>query len=145
MAKVFIALGTNLGDRKKNIQEALSGLEKIEGLVVDKVSDFIETEPVDCPGSNFLNGVIKVTTFLSPKKILEELFGIEQSLGRKREFKNAPRTIDLDILLYDDKIINEPYLKVPHPLMMQRKFVMSPLLEIEPEIIELVEFLFRSK
>ncbi len=141
MSKVFIGLGSNLGDRGGNIQAALSLLKENENLVIDKVSNIIETEPVNAPGPNFFNGVVKLTTVLSPSELLEQLFVIEKRLGRKRKFKNAPRIIDLDILLYDDEIINEPNLKVPHPLMTRRQFVMKPLLEIEPDIAELVESL----
>ena len=144
MSVVFIGVGSNLGDRAKNIAEVIGYLRSTKGVVVDKVSSFIETEPQGAQGPNYLNGVIKIKTDLLPQDLLSKLQEIEERLGRLRPFKNAPRSIDLDILLYDDEIIDELNLKVPHSRMFAREFVLNPLFEIEPEIRMLVEN-FRNK
>ncbi len=139
MSTVFLGLGSNLGDRLANITAALNCLREVEGIAIDKVSSFYETEPQDAPGPKYLNGVIKVITDLSPKEVLFATQAIEKRLGRERPFKNAPRTIDLDILLYGDKEIRDDDLTVPHPRMFKRKFVMKPLLEIEPGIDRIIK------
>lgn len=139
MAIVFLGVGSNLGSRLKNITNAIDCLKNTAGIAVDKVSTFFETEPVGAVGPNYLNGVIKIRTGLSANHLLEKLQNIEKSLGRTRSFKNAPRIIDLDILLYNNCMINEPELRIPHPRMFERDFVMKPLLEIEPGIAPLID------
>lgn len=135
---VFIGIGANLGSRTENIEKALICLSNKEEIKVEKVSSLLETKPVAGPGPDYLNAVVKITTTLSPRELLEELLGIEAKLGRKRSFKNAPRIIDLDILLYGDEKINQPDLIVPHPRMMERDFVIKLLRELEPEFKEYV-------
>ena len=130
---VYIALGTNLGDKEKNLREALRNLTQ-KGITVCKVSDFIVTKPygvTDQP--DFLNAVAEIETDKSPTELLRILLQIEQEMGRKRIRRWGERNIDLDLLLYDDRIINLPELKVPHPDMQHRDFVLCPLVQIAPE------------
>jgi len=130
MSTVYIGIGSNLGDRLKNINRAVDCLKADKDITVEKISSIIETEPVGSVGPRYLNAAVKITTELAPGKLLAVLQDIEKKLGRRRPFKNAPRTIDLDILLYDDKLVDEPDLKIPHPRMLEREFVMKPLSEI---------------
>lgn len=135
MPVVFIGVGSNLGDREDYIIKAINCLKETSNITVGKISPIIETEPQDAVGQEkYLNAVIKLETNLAALDLLKELRSIEDSLGRIRSFKNAPRRIDLDILLYGEEAIDEPELKVPHPRMFERKFVIEPLLEIEPEL-----------
>ncbi len=127
----YIGIGSNLGDRKKHIKNAIEKLKETEGVEVKKISNIYETEPVGGPKQGkYLNGVIEIETWLEPSDLMIKLQKIEKQSGRIRSVKNAPRTIDLDILLYGDKKIDEPGLKIPHPRMYEREFVMKPLKEI---------------
>ncbi|MDP2980610.1 MAG: 2-amino-4-hydroxy-6-hydroxymethyldihydropteridine diphosphokinase [Candidatus Omnitrophota bacterium] len=127
----YIGIGSNLGDREKYIENAIEKLKNIEGVEVKRVSNIHETEPVGGPRQGkYLNAAIEIETGLKPRELLAKLQDIEKQLGRKRTVKNAPRTIDLDILLYGDNKIDEPDLKIPHPGMREREFVMKPLIEI---------------
>ena len=120
-----------MGDRKKHIEDAIEKLKNIEGVEVKRVSSIYETEPVGGPKQGkYLNGAIEIETGLGPREFLGKLQDIEKELGRKKTVKNGPRTIDLDILLYGDNKIDEPDLKIPHPNMREREFVMKPLKEI---------------
>ncbi len=130
MEEVYIGIGSNLGDRSKNIKQALEFLKDIDGIKLDKVSSFIESKPETGVGPDYLNGVAKISTEISPRDLLEVLQGIENRLGRQRPFKAAPRTIDLDILLYGKRVVNEPGLVIPHPRIHQREFVLQPLAEL---------------
>lgn len=132
---VFIAIGSNLFDRKKNIEEAISNLKK-EGIEIVAISSIIETEPygfTDQP--KFLNCVVKAKTTKTPRELLKTLLSIELKLGRIREKRWGPRTIDLDILFYDDLIIDEEDLKIPHYDIQNRLFVLKPLSEIAGDFI----------
>lgn len=132
---VFIAIGSNLLDRKKNIEEAISNLKK-EGIEIVAISSIIETEPygfTDQP--KFLNCVVKAKTTKTPRELLKTLLSIELKLGRIREKRWGPRTIDLDILFYDDLIIDEEDLKIPHYDIQNRLFVLKPLSEIAGDFI----------
>ncbi len=132
---MFIGLGSNLGDRKSNLERALAYINHHTDIEIIKVSSFIETTPVGGPPQgNYLNAVAKLKTALSPEELLEFLQEVERKLGRTRTVRFGPRTIDLDILLYEDKRIDTPMLKIPHPRMWEREFVMRPLLEIAPYI-----------
>jgi 2-amino-4-hydroxy-6-hydroxymethyldihydropteridine diphosphokinase len=134
MATVYIALGSNVGDRKTNLHEAVSHLENC-GVRVVKVSSFYETEPVDYLDQPwFLNAVLEATTELSPAHLLAAMRGIESQMGSKKPFAKGPRLIDLDILLFGDQIVESAELQVPHPRMLQRNFVLVPLAEIAPEV-----------
>ena len=129
---VYIGIGSNLGDRKANIEKAMRLLSLVKGLKLDGASSIYETEPVGGPPQNkFLNGALRVKTSLSPFLLLAELKKIEKRLGRKRGIKNGPRTIDLDILLYGNKKVNTNILKVPHPRMHKREFVLRGLRELK--------------
>lgn len=129
----YLGLGSNLGDREANIRKAISLIGEKVGLVL-RQSSLIETEPWGFESSNkFLNGVILVETPLTPRQLLKVTQSIERQLGRRRKSTSSSysdRPIDIDILLYDDLTVNEPDLKIPHPLMQQRDFVMIPLQEI---------------
>lgn len=136
MAIVYIALGSNLGDRAGNITKAI-GLLREKGSTLLKSSTMIETEPVGGPPQDkFLNAVIKIKTDCSPDELLSRCLSIEQKLGRVRTIPNGPRTVDLDILLYDDLTVNTPQLTIPHPRMWERDFVLEPLKEIDPQVLE---------
>lgn len=125
-----------MGDRRQNIQSAIVLLEQ-GGAEILKCSTIIETDPVGTvPQGKFLNAAIKVRTQLSPEMLLSLCQSIERQLGRVRGAVNGPRTIDLDILLYDYLTVDTPQLKIPHPRMFERDFVMNPLKEIEPDLSE---------
>ena len=132
--KIYLSLGSNVGDRAKNLTMAIS-LLKDAGIQVVKVSSIYETEPVGYFEQEwFLNLVIEGETELGAAQLLRALRGIETRMGSKKPFANGPRLIDLDILLYADESINSPELIVPHPRMLQRKFVLAPLAEIAPKL-----------
>ena len=132
--KVYLGLGSNLGDKAENIRKAISLIGERVGTVF-RQSSLIETEPWGFQSENtFLNGVILVETTLTPRQLLKATQKIERDLGRKKKSDSSKnysdRPIDIDILLYDDLTVDEPDLKIPHPLMEQRDFVMIPLREI---------------
>lgn len=130
----YIAFGSNMGDKRDNIKKALDKIRKRKINII-KVSSIYETEPYGVlDQDSFLNGVLKIETTLDPNELLQELLDIEKELKRVRKRKWGPRTIDLDIIFYDDLIINEENLKVPHPDMQNRKFVLKPLCDIEPDL-----------
>jgi 2-amino-4-hydroxy-6-hydroxymethyldihydropteridine diphosphokinase len=133
--EVFIALGSNIGDREKNISQALSLLAKIPGIRIIAVSSLIKTKAVGGPKQpDYLNGAVKIATKLTARRLLTELNRIEEKLGRTRVIKNGPRTIDLDILLFGNETVDTPRLRIPHPRMLERDFVMQPLTEIAPQL-----------
>ena len=131
----YIALGANLGDRRGNIAAALERLNRVPGVTVTKASTLVENPAVGGPADSpaFLNGAVEIETSLAAVELLEALLSIEQSLGRVRKDKWGPRAIDLDLVLYGDRVVNEPGLTVPHPLMHERRFVLEPLAEIAPD------------
>lgn len=131
---VYLSLGSNLGDRAANLRAGIAALSEV-GLQVSKVSSFYETEPVDYLAQPwFLNCAVEAETALDPLALLRELRGIEAALGSKKEFAKGPRVLDIDILLYGDQTIDTPELRVPHPRMLARKFVLAPLAEIAPRL-----------
>jgi 2-amino-4-hydroxy-6-hydroxymethyldihydropteridine diphosphokinase len=132
----FLGLGTNLGDRRKNLARVLALLDKEKGIRVDEVSSVYESEPwgvIDQPG--FLNMVARVSTTRDPRSLLAACTEIEAELGRVRDRKWGPRVIDVDILLFDDLEMEEEGLTIPHPHMLEREFVMVPLLELQADIV----------
>jgi 2-amino-4-hydroxy-6-hydroxymethyldihydropteridine diphosphokinase len=132
--KAYLSAGSNLGDRKQNLIHALNFLQK--QTVVRKVSSFFETEPVGYLNQPwFLNLAIEIETSLRPAELLSLCQDIEASCGRIRTFPNAPRTLDLDILLFEDLVINERDLVIPHPRLQERRFVLEPLAQIAPEVM----------
>jgi len=131
---IYLSLGSNLGDREKNLREAISALEGA-GVRVLKISSFYETEPVDLREQPwFLNCVVQGETKTPPVDLLRALRGIESRMGSKKLVAKGPRLIDIDILLYGDETIDTPELQVPHPRMLHRKFVLAPLAEIAPDL-----------
>ncbi|WP_455932007.1 2-amino-4-hydroxy-6-hydroxymethyldihydropteridine diphosphokinase [Parvimonas micra] len=135
MNKVWIALGSNMGEGRKNLDLAIKMMNE-RGVSVKKVSTYIETEPYGyTEQDNFVNAVCIAETKLSPRELLETLLKIELEMGRVRIIKWGPRIIDLDILFYEDLIINEEDLKVPHIEIQKRSFVLEPMNEISPDKI----------
>ncbi len=133
----FISIGSNMGDKLYNCRRAVESLNLIENLSVDSVSKYYKTEPVDYLDQDwFVNLAVKIKTCLEPYNLLKELNYIEKLLGsRKKEVRFGPRILDLDIIFYDDIIINTKELKIPHPRMHERRFVLKPLCDIEPDFI----------
>jgi len=130
---VFLGLGSNLGDRRGFIEKAASMIADVEGVEWKGLSSLLETAPVGGPPQgDYLNAAGELATSLSCRELFEELQGIETELGRVRMVLNGPRTIDLDILLFGDSVIEEGDLLVPHPRMCERSFVLEPLCEIAP-------------
>jgi 2-amino-4-hydroxy-6-hydroxymethyldihydropteridine diphosphokinase len=134
----LIGLGSNLGDRPTNLNGAISALGWVPGVKVRLVSSFHETEPVGGPPGQglFLNAVALLETDLEPLPLLHVLQEIESRFGRQRTVRWGERTLDLDLLLFDDRIINTPELSLPHPRMRTRKFVLSPLAEVAPGAVD---------
>ena len=135
--RVWIGAGARDGDRLANMTDALRCLSTA-GVGIVKVSSLYETEPVDLPGDrSLLNGALEAASALEPRELLNVCLAVEQTLGRRREMgRTGPRPIDLDILLYDDRVIEEhedPALIVPHPRLHERRFVLTPLAEIAPD------------
>ena len=132
-ALVYLSLGSNVGDRELQLRDALRRLGA-NGRVV-AVSSFYETEPVEFTDQAwFLNCVVGLETTETPEQLMMALLQIEQQMGRRRIQKKGPRTIDIDILLFDEAIVDSPALTIPHPAMHQRRFVLEPLAEIAPEV-----------
>ncbi len=131
-----IALGSNLGDSRTLLESALTALETTEGIVLKARSHWYQTKAVGPPQPDYLNGCALLQTNLTPQTLLTTLLAIEQQFGRIRRERNGPRTLDLDLLLFDQLILDTPSLQIPHPRMTERAFVLVPLLEIAPDWIE---------
>ena len=130
---VFVALGTNLGDRERNLARGVAGLAE-RGVRVARASSVYETEPVGGPAQGaYLNAVVQADTALDAAAVLASCLEVERAVGRERGVLNAPRTLDLDLLLYGSLVMRAKGLTVPHPRMHQRRFVLAPLLEIAPD------------
>ena len=134
----YIALGSNMGDRRGTLEGAIAALVATPGVAVKKVSSFHETEPVGGPPGQglFLNAAAVLETTLDPLGLLNVLHEIEERFGRTRTVHWGERTLDLDLLLFDDKIIDTPELTIPHPRMAARRFVLEPLAEIAPGAVD---------
>ena len=135
--QVYVAMGSNLGDRDAYLAAGLAALRATAGVEVVAVSPLYETDPVGPPPQGpYLNGAIELATTLAPYALLERLLEIEASQGRKRgPDRNAPRTLDLDLLLYGDRKLAGPDLEVPHPRLADRPFVLEPLCDLAPNLI----------
>lgn len=136
MPVAYIGLGSNLSEPAAQVAEAIRKLSALPGTRLRASSSLYRSAPVgylDQP--DFVNAVAEVETDLAPHALLDALLALEQTFGRTREFRNAPRTLDLDVLLYDDLQLQEPGLTVPHPQMHLRAFVLQPLLEIAPQCV----------
>ncbi|ABS35268.1 2-amino-4-hydroxy-6-hydroxymethyldihydropteridine diphosphokinase [Clostridium botulinum] len=135
MHTVYVAFGSNIGEKESYIKRALEKIEE-RGMEIIKVSSIYETEPYGVlDQDSFLNGVVKIETNLTPEDLIGELLNIEKQLNRVRERRWGPRTIDLDIIFYDDLIINEKDLVIPHKDMENREFVLKPLCDIDENFI----------
>lgn len=137
---VYLSLGTNMGDKKKNLLEAIEKIGKLENTKVTSQSTILETEPFGYTEQDmFLNACIEIKTLFTPQELLEKLLNIELEMGRVRTIKWGPRIIDIDILFFDDEIIQDKNLAVPHPWISERMFVLEPLCEIAPNLIHPLE------
>ena len=134
MAEVALGLGSNLGDRETHLTGAVRGLEATDGIRVRAVSSLWETPPWGIEEQpHFLNACVLIETFLSPLEVLDTCLAIERAHGRERSLRWGPRTLDMDVLYYDDIEMAEERLILPHPRMLLRSFVLAPLAEIAPE------------
>jgi 2-amino-4-hydroxy-6-hydroxymethyldihydropteridine diphosphokinase len=134
----LIGLGSNLGDRKAMLDGAVAALRDTPGVRVRAVSSYHETKPVGGPPGQgpFLNAAAALETTLDPFELLENLRRVEGRFGRTREVQWGPRTLDLDLLLFGDRIVETATLQIPHPRMAGRRFVLAPLVEIAPDVVE---------
>lgn len=136
MAQAYLGFGSNLGDRKKHILTAMGLLNQADGVSIVSYSSLFETEPVGVTDQPmFLNAAAEVETNLSPRGLLELIRKVEKKIGRTPTYRWGPREIDVDILLYDDLVIDEKGLTIPHPRMHERAFVLAPLFEIAPNAV----------
>jgi len=134
LAKVYLGLGANLGDRERNLVRAVELLS--QWVRIEDLSSLYETDPVGyLEQPRFLNAVCALTTNMSPEDLLRLAKNIEYTLGRTPSFQNAPRPVDIDILFYGDRVINLPDLTIPHPRLVERAFVLVPLAEIAPDLV----------
>lgn len=133
--RVFVGLGANLGDAQATLQGALDQLGRLPDTRLVATSSLYRTAPVDASGPDFLNAVAELRTGLEPHALLAQLQAIELRHGRERPYRNAPRTLDLDLLRYGDRRLSTPTLTLPHPRMDERAFVLVPLAELAPELV----------
>jgi 2-amino-4-hydroxy-6-hydroxymethyldihydropteridine diphosphokinase len=132
--RVFVGLGGNLGDAKRTVLEALDALTRLPRTRLVARSSLYRSAPVDAGGPDFINAVAELQTELSPLQLLRELQALEQAAGRERPYRNAPRTLDLDLLLFGQRVLDTAVLTVPHPRLQLRAFVLQPLLELAPAL-----------
>jgi 2-amino-4-hydroxy-6-hydroxymethyldihydropteridine diphosphokinase len=135
----YIALGANLGDAARTVQLAIAKLGSIAHTRLVRASSLYQSAPIDSTGPDYINAVAEVLTYLPAPLLLEQLQMQEQAAGRQRPYANAPRTLDLDLLLYGDATVQSPALTLPHPRMGQRAFVLQPLAEIAPQWVTAAE------
>ncbi len=136
MGRSAIALGSNLGDSLTTLENALKTLAQTPGIILQAVSSWYVTKAVGPPQPDYLNGCALLGVQMSPEALLETLLGIEAKFGRIRRDRWGPRTLDLDLLLFDDLILETPSLQIPHPRMSERAFVLVPLAEIASDWVE---------
>lgn len=134
-ARAWIGLGANLGDARETIEHALNALRETRDIESLTVAPLYGSDPVDAQGPTFVNTVAHIHTTLAPLALLDALQAIEQTHGRKRPFRNAPRTLDLDLLLYEGVTLETPRLTLPHPRMHERAFVLRPLIDLTPDLL----------
>lgn len=133
MHRAFIALGANLEDPAAQVRAALADLTGSGDIALVAASSLYRTAPIGADGPDYINAVAAVDTPLPPAGLLSRLFAVEAHFGRTRSYRNAPRTLDLDLLLYDDQVLDGPELTLPHPRLHLRAFVLVPLAEIAPD------------
>ena len=131
----WVGIGANLGDAQANVLDVLARLARLDGSTLLHTSSLYRTAPIDSSGDDYINAVACLDTSLAAHDLLAALQDIELAHGRERPYRNAPRTLDLDLLLYGDDVIASPTLTVPHPRMHERAFVLQPLLEVAPDIV----------
>ncbi|MCZ6462762.1 MAG: 2-amino-4-hydroxy-6-hydroxymethyldihydropteridine diphosphokinase [Proteobacteria bacterium] len=132
----YVSLGSNLGHRSAHLTAAVTALRALPDVEIDAASRVYETDPVGPPPQErYLNAALRVRTSLPPRRLLRALLEIERARGRRRAGRDGPRTLDLDLLLYGDRVIDEPGLRVPHPLLHERAFVLEPLCEIAGSVL----------
>ena len=131
-----VGLGANLGDAPATVRAAIAAIATLANTELLRASRLYASAPIDSSGPDYINAVVQVRTALSAPALLAELQTIERAAGRERPYRNAPRTLDLDLLLYGDAHISSPALTVPHPRMQQRAFVLLPLAEIAPALVD---------
>lgn len=131
----YIGIGANLGHALQQVTDAIALMDTKGTIRVTTVSSFYRTEPIDSSGDDYINAVFKIETSLDADDLLTQLFDIEQQFGRERPYYNAPRTLDLDLLMFNDEVRTTPRLTLPHPRMHERAFVLIPLIEIAPGIV----------
>ena len=137
MARVFLGLGSNMGDRQAMLGRAVARIAALPGTAVTRTSPIAETDPVDYTDQpRFLNQVIIIETALAPRDLLAALKRAEQELGRVKSVPRGPRAIDIDILLYDDLVLESEELTIPHPEIHNRRFILDHLVELEPELVD---------
>lgn len=138
--KAFLSLGSNIGTKQINLSNAIKHIRELANTQVNKISSFVETEPYGLKEQdNFFNTCIEIKTLFSPHELLDNLLIIEKEMGRVRTIKWGPRLIDIDIILFDNLIIQDDNLAIPHPYMCDRNFVLKPLSEIAPNVIHPLE------
>lgn len=136
MSAAWVGLGANLGDARAALAAAVRALAQLPGTRLHQVSSLYTSAPVDAAGPDYLNAVARLDTTLAPLALLHALQAIENAAGRERPYRNAPRTLDLDLLLYAGQRLDTPALQLPHPRMQERAFVLLPLAEISPEQVD---------
>lgn len=138
-ARAFIGIGANLGDAEATVTKACLDVGKLPNTELLRQSSLYASAPHEASGPDFVNAVVEILTSLSPHSLLEQLHQLEANEARTRTYRNAPRTLDLDILLYAEEVIQTPSLTVPHPRMNQRAFVLVPLAEIAPKRVSVTQ------
>jgi 2-amino-4-hydroxy-6-hydroxymethyldihydropteridine diphosphokinase len=134
--RAYVALGSNLGNPVQAVEDAIDAMAALRGSLLKAISSLYRTAPVGLKHQpDFINAVVAIDTRLGPRELLDELFALEAKFGRERSVKNAPRTLDLDLLLHGDTVRNDPELTLPHPRMHERAFVLAPLAEIAPNLV----------
>jgi 2-amino-4-hydroxy-6-hydroxymethyldihydropteridine diphosphokinase len=134
--RCYVALGSNLGNPLDTVDAAIDTLAALRGSIFKAMSSLYRTAPVGLKHQpDFINAVVALDTRLPPRELLDELFAVEAHFGRERSVRNAPRTLDLDLVLYGDVVQDDPYVTLPHPRMHERAFVLVPLAEIAPGLI----------
>ncbi|MDM0112988.1 2-amino-4-hydroxy-6-hydroxymethyldihydropteridine diphosphokinase [Variovorax sp. J22R133] len=134
-ATAYVAIGGNLGDARRTVEDAMAALAELPQSRVLANSSLYRTAPVDATGPDFINAVVAIETGLAPLDLLALLQALELRAGRERSYKNAPRTLDLDLLIHGNEVMDTPTLTLPHPRMHQRAFVLVPLAEIAPHLV----------